>query len=283
MPHRRRGGDGLRSAHLNAGPPRQQANVGFPERVTARLTYSGFGRVNPGVVTSADQIWRLNSPFDPDFTGAGHQPRGWDTLAGLYDKYRVKKCRAIVHVRQRAAHGVQAVLVPTNQSVSLDAAAFPAEIQRSTASIITGSSQPEAMLDITYQCHDVLGQSVAQYNASEDTSALTTTNPTEGVFLHTVFVQVDGVTALDIEYAVQLFYDVEFFDRRYEGPSSIAMEIANLRRFIAAHVLDDEEPPAPGPAPAPPSNPDPRLPVGGPGRLQTAPFSLSSRSTLRQI
>jgi len=34
-------------------------------------------------------VYRCQSAFDPDFTGVGHQPRGFDELMALYDHYVV--------------------------------------------------------------------------------------------------------------------------------------------------------------------------------------------------
>lgn len=269
--HSRRGADPVRSARLPGGSgSRLQQSVGFPERIQAKLQYTTSTRVNPGVVTYQDTVFRLNGPYDPEFTGAGHQPRGWDTLAGLYDKYRVARCRAVVHARQRAAHGIQVVLVPSNQSTSLINTDFPAEIQRATPTSITGSNQPIVNVDVTYNNADILGQSPAQYRASEDTSSLTTTVPSEGIFLHVYAYQLDGATVLDYEFTISLFYDVEFFDRRYEGPSSVAEQIAELRALLAAReedeVAGDDQPVVVRrPAPPQPSNVVPRRPAGRPG------------------
>ncbi len=41
----------------------------------------------------AHQRFRANGLFDPDSTGAGHQPRGFDQFMALYDKYVVLSAR----------------------------------------------------------------------------------------------------------------------------------------------------------------------------------------------
>jgi hypothetical protein len=50
--------------------------------------------------------FRLNSLFDPDLTGTGHQPRYFDQLcggAGPYSKYRVTHCNVTLEVAQIAS------------------------------------------------------------------------------------------------------------------------------------------------------------------------------------
>ena len=36
-----------------------------------------------------DQVMKLNSLYDPDFTGGGHQPYLYDTMTATYANYRV--------------------------------------------------------------------------------------------------------------------------------------------------------------------------------------------------
>lgn len=38
-------------------------------------------------------MFRLNSLYDPDYTGTGHQPLGFDQWASVYDKYYVRRAR----------------------------------------------------------------------------------------------------------------------------------------------------------------------------------------------
>jgi hypothetical protein len=242
-PRRGGRGDPIRSASLpGGGGPRGQLQAGFPDRIKARLCYTSLNRVNPGVLTFVDTVFNLNSLFDPEFTGAGHQPRGFDTLATLYGKYRVNRCIATLHARQRAAHGIQIVMVPNNTSTALQNNDYPAEMQRSVASQITGSAQPVVNLERAYDCADVLGQTSAQYRADEDTSALVTANPAELLYLHVFAQQIDGATVLDYEFVLNMVFECEFFDRKFESPSSLARQMADLsHRILDADAADEED------------------------------------------
>lgn len=48
------------------------------------------------VLGALSQTFRLNSVYDPDYTNAGHQPYGFDQMAGLYSFYRVVRGSYIV-------------------------------------------------------------------------------------------------------------------------------------------------------------------------------------------
>lgn len=52
------------------------------------LSY-GYDAVLPAVAVSGIQVFNLNSFFDPDRTGAGAQPNGFDQWAAFYQRYIV--------------------------------------------------------------------------------------------------------------------------------------------------------------------------------------------------
>lgn len=59
-------------------------------RMRTKLTYFQRTSLNPGVGgIAADAVFRLNSLYDPDLTGVGHQPAGFDQIMALYKYYAV--------------------------------------------------------------------------------------------------------------------------------------------------------------------------------------------------
>jgi len=47
---------------------------------------------NNNVNTAGTFSFRLNSLFDPDYSGTGHQPYQFDQLSGIYNNYIVSRC-----------------------------------------------------------------------------------------------------------------------------------------------------------------------------------------------
>jgi hypothetical protein len=267
----RRPSGGLRSTALDRGRLGQQANTGFPDRLTARLPYIDYRR-RTAVTPADDLVYNLNSVFDPENTGACHQPRSFDTLAALYNKYRVISTRGRLEVRQRAAHGLIGVVQASNVATALTSADIPYELPRTTRIPLTSTNQPCARVDINYDMAAVLGQTRAQYMANEDTSALVGANPAELIFMHVYLQCPDNVTTIDVDYVLYLDFVVEFFDRKFESPSSVAQQLVDLQREIAhlqehldEQAGDDQPVVVPRSAPAQPSTVVPRRPVGRPG------------------
>lgn len=65
---------------------------------TVMMTYCGTVSQNPGVGQCADYIFSANGVYDPDITGTGHQPYGFDTLATLYNHFYVIDSRITIEI-----------------------------------------------------------------------------------------------------------------------------------------------------------------------------------------
>lgn len=68
----------------------------FPKSMAVQMTYCDEITVPNRDAGSAPYTFRLNSIFDPDFTGTGHQPRGHDQYATIYQKYCVVGAKVLV-------------------------------------------------------------------------------------------------------------------------------------------------------------------------------------------
>lgn len=55
----------------------------------AVMTYFDTKALNPGAGTNAIQVYAANGLFDPDITGVGHQPAGFDQYMALFNEYVV--------------------------------------------------------------------------------------------------------------------------------------------------------------------------------------------------
>jgi hypothetical protein len=65
-------------------------------KMITKMRYQAATYFNPGT-TLAVRVFSANSLFDPDRSGVGHQPRGFDQLVGvLYDHYVVIGAKIII-------------------------------------------------------------------------------------------------------------------------------------------------------------------------------------------
>lgn len=78
-----------------------------PRMFKTTVRYAQTFTVNPGVAgVPGVQTFRANSLYDPDVTGAGHQPRGFDQLIALYDHFVVSNTKITVWFSGQTAETV---------------------------------------------------------------------------------------------------------------------------------------------------------------------------------
>lgn len=66
----------------------------YNDKFTVVLNYMDNDRVSiPWNGTGSQRIWRMNSIFDPDYSGTGHQPQMHDFYATIYNYYSVLSCQ----------------------------------------------------------------------------------------------------------------------------------------------------------------------------------------------
>lgn len=84
---------------------RNPNNTVLPQTLVTKLRYSTGTAIglNPsfGAPTSV-YYFRCCSAYDPDATGVGHQPMGYDQLTAMYQKYTVLKSKIYVLFSQNA-------------------------------------------------------------------------------------------------------------------------------------------------------------------------------------
>lgn len=84
-----------RSPAIYKSPSNISKSAGnFTARMYAVLTYSEHGQtVSSAGGAAGVRVYSLNNLFDPDVTGVGHQPVGFDQIMALYENYLVMNCK----------------------------------------------------------------------------------------------------------------------------------------------------------------------------------------------
>lgn len=68
--------------------------------------YQENGSLNPTALGTAVQVFSANGVYDPNITGVGHQPRGFDELMLLYDHAVVIACKVTIDFYAKASETV---------------------------------------------------------------------------------------------------------------------------------------------------------------------------------
>lgn len=68
----------------------------FPAHVVKSLRYSTDFSLSSTAGAVATYVFRANDLYDPDYTGSGHQPMGFDQMMQFYNHFCVIKSRLVV-------------------------------------------------------------------------------------------------------------------------------------------------------------------------------------------
>lgn len=81
----------------------------LPDTMGVKFKYSEHLNLAPGTTAVSNYTFRINSLFDPNYTGVGSQPRYFDQLCtlNLYTLYFVRGVKYKIKAINKAAHDVQ--------------------------------------------------------------------------------------------------------------------------------------------------------------------------------
>jgi len=195
----------------------------MPSEFVTQLSYAAQVETTAGT-----PIWvfRMNSLFDPDRTGVGHQPYGRDQLANIYNRYRVNGFKYEVWGANASGgtnHAINIHAVPVDEVAS--AAAFTSAIQcmeqpGSKTAIATCSSSTAAVggeaayvtgyIDLAH----LTGRSKAQYRADDRYQSEMGDNPAEAMDFFVAATNIGTGSYEEGAFTVKLTYFVELFDSK---------------------------------------------------------------------
>jgi len=189
----------------------------FPSRYICKMKYveslNGVG--GPAGAGYGNYQFLANSIWDPNATGIGHQPYGFDTLAALYNRYRVISCRYVIGgTVTNAGTEVNSVIgiLPANEGATVSGGIN--EFQENPRSkFITQYVGNEKTLKGNVYIPALVGRTKSQYMADDRYQAQTNTSPVENAVMNVYFGFMDGTLATaSADLNITLEYTVEFFD-----------------------------------------------------------------------
>jgi hypothetical protein len=187
----------------------------LPYRLKAHLKYVTFATLAGGV-TPGVNVYSANGCYDPDITGIGHQPRGFDQLIALYDHYVVTKSRIKIEVLPsssgaKCVTGVQLQSSSTSQSDYIDYAEQARCDFGLTPFFVTSGGVPEPKTHaMSFDAHEFMG--IPDPITSGKLQGSVSANPSDQAFFHIFAQNIDGSTSSTVVALVSIEYDVTFIE-----------------------------------------------------------------------
>lgn len=192
-------------------------NALSPDKVMVKLRYPSF--VNYNGQPTLDQVYRANSLFDPDLTGTGFQPNGFDEWSAFYNRYRVHACKIEAKIISTSATSPGNAgfisIVPTNEA-TLSGTLIEGVLGNAYCkwanygpNVGTSTTQLSNYINIG----NFMGKEGVPYD--DVNQAAVTANPAREVFWHATVQSADQTSSVsNIRVMFILTYYTEFFSRK---------------------------------------------------------------------
>lgn len=163
--------------------------------------------------TSTSYLFRANDLYDPNYTGTGHQPRGFDQWTSMYNKFVVIGSKATVHFAiqetEAGTDGIVGIRTDTlnNSVISIN---DEMENRRSKYRVLTGNSNRDLVITNNFSFKQwIKGKPLTETSCH----GIPTASPTNLVYYH-VFAGPNnpGATPPVVRCVIQIDYIAIMFD-----------------------------------------------------------------------
>lgn len=190
----------------------------MPDRFFTSLNYNQLNAITAlGLGVPALQSFRVNSLFDPDLTGVGHQPLGHDEFTPFYTKYTVTGIRYAVTFSNQSTTDYADVAIAlrpnTNGYGTMSTVLESSYVQRAVLGPESGAGNIKTLRG-TITIAKIRGVPANKVLDENDYSALIGANP---VLVPTLQIYVENqntAAAITVNARTDITYFVQFYDRR---------------------------------------------------------------------
>lgn len=200
----------------------------FPARLSTVLPYADRYTLSGTTLLTtfgSEQSFRLGSLFDPDFTGTGHQPFGYDQLTPFYVRYLVTHVDIVVTFSDPSTDGVYvgAFIKSYNDPATLVNCTIGQAMERPNVfcQALNNTGSQRITFKKSVNLAAISGMTDAEYaGAWATTGALVTTNPALSPYLSIAVADSNGAaSSASCKVTVELKMRSIFCERVMPGQS----------------------------------------------------------------
>lgn len=188
----------------------------FPSRFITTMKYAEAVQVSGIGVRS--YTWNLNSLFDPNRTGLGHQPYGYDQLCGTvglapYNRYRVFKVDYVVSVLTDTYNNHYCILPSNNSPPPISNVSEARENPRAQYAIQNVGGTVKKIVGSVY-LPALTGKTKSQYMSDDSYQAVFNANPGELMTLNVYAQGVNDDESVPMTHTINILlkYHCEVYD-----------------------------------------------------------------------
>lgn len=198
----------------------------FPPAIKRTLHYTesySFTTGSVGVLGTAVQM-NLNSLYDPNASGVGHQPYGFDQVAALYRVYKVTGVTVELKWTNPSADGLVCVAMTGSQGLNYALAGRShdevSELPFTVTRILNDSGSQNATVRQYFPMYTLLGVTPNQFSSDvSQYQAAVTASPAAMPKLKMAVGSIVGETGATVQCKVTLKFHSVFYDRIVQDQS----------------------------------------------------------------
>jgi len=208
---------------ITAVSPNSMIRSILPDNFSCTLKYCSSKAYTTGAggIVGATNTYQLNGLFDPDTTGVGHQPYGFDQITPFYAAYTVRRAWANITVTgvDDTSTYLAWMVQPTLSATVLAGSTLEqcSELDELNFFVLGQSTSGIPYQQIKLPLYDLPkleGLSWPAYLGNPNENAAPTGNPSTGVKLVVGIGNAAGTAAKAATLTIEIFFDAYFHSRK---------------------------------------------------------------------
>lgn len=191
----------------------------MPPRLNAKLRYTaGFKTITTGIWASG-LTWSLNDLYDPDVSGVGHQPMGYDQMCNFYNNWRVTGVKYSITFHSTSADGMKCIVFPRRQGATYGSVTIETLQEQAFARkmkvIATDTPTSNGVFKGYLPLSSVFGVTREKYRVDDVYEGSVGSSPASTAVIDCMAQFKDNSSSQTVYVSVDLLYYVTFFNPRY--------------------------------------------------------------------
>lgn len=192
-------------------------NFVVPDRKLVRMRYVDAVNLNPAAGAANSNVYAANDLFDPDVSGVGHQPLGFDQWMAFYDHFTVLGSKCIVRAWNGTAASPAVAFINLNDNSSISATLSTiAELNNTTRkplALSAAGGSIQTILSRSFSAKRFFGNRNPM--ADDEQSGSASSSPTERAYYIVGCYPLDHAADLgNITVEVEIQYTAMFHERK---------------------------------------------------------------------
>lgn len=163
-----------------------------------------FSTAATGALTT--YVYSANGMYDPDITGVGHQPRGFDQLMPMYDHYAVLSSGIHINVANASTAAILFGICPVDTATARSSVNDYMEDRKSKWVIVAPINSGTCVKSLSHYL-DVGKFLNRKVKYEDDLKGTDSSNPAEGVYWHVFMSTVYSTDTTSISWAPVIDYN----------------------------------------------------------------------------